>query len=264
MKLTLCTSLYNSERFLNIFIKSIESQTYQNWELLISDDCSNDSTKKNIKDKIKENSKIFLIENKINLGLTRSLINLLKKVDENGYIVRLDDDEIHSSEYLISVACLFNKGHDLIVYTDFPFLASIISRLHTKNKFFASLLLALIGNIGTHGGTSFTNQLYIKSGGYSKSIYLAQDYHLLIRLIQNSKKPIFINSLNFKSFEIPRLKNKLSKDERLLQNIFSLISISALFSEENKNKRISFPIYLLILIISLPIRFLRSIIYKII
>ena len=61
-----------------------------------------------------------------------------------------------------------------------------------------------------------------------------------------------------------QMKSKLSKDERLLQNIFSLISISALFSEENKNKRISFPIYLFILIISLPIRFLRSIIYKII
>jgi glycosyltransferase involved in cell wall biosynthesis len=264
MKLSLCTSLFNSRKYLEIFIKSIETQSYQNWELLLCDDFSQDLTKDFLKEKKKTNKKIFLQENKINLGLTRSLINLINKIDENGYVVRLDDDEIHISEYLISLSYLFKKGHDLIVYTEFPNLAKIISKLHSKNKLLASLFLALIGNIGTHGGTAYTKRLYTKTGGYSKSFFLSQDYHLLIRLLKYSEKPIFVNSLNYKPFEIPRLNQKLSINESLMQKIFSLISISGLFNREAHTKSYTFILFTIVLVISIPIKLIRSILYKII
>ena len=96
MKLSLCTSLFNSKQNLEIFFRSIETQSYQNWELLICDDCSKDSTKNFIREKMETNKKIVFLENKYNLGLTRSLIKLVDKVDENGYVVRLDDDEIQA------------------------------------------------------------------------------------------------------------------------------------------------------------------------
>ena len=264
MKLSLITSLFNSRQFLEIFIQSIESQTYENWEILICNDSSKDSTSKFIKEKKKKDKRIFFYENHTNIGLTRSLIYLIENVKENGYIVRVDDDEIHTSEYLISISYLFKKGHDLIIYTDFPKLARIIKLLHTRNKFFASLFLALIGNIGNHGGTSFTKKLYTKAGGYSKSFYLSQDYHLLIRLVKYSENPIFVDSLNFKPFDIPRVKNKISINEMLMQKVFSLISISSLFNKEAHKKKKSYPAFIIILLISIPIKLIRSILYKIV
>ena len=36
--------VYNGEKYLRESIDSILSQTYSNWELLIMDDCSSDST----------------------------------------------------------------------------------------------------------------------------------------------------------------------------------------------------------------------------
>ena len=34
--------MYNSEKFINSTIQSVQSQTYQNWEMIIVDDASTD------------------------------------------------------------------------------------------------------------------------------------------------------------------------------------------------------------------------------
>ena len=262
MKLYLCTSLFNSSDTIEIFLQNIETQIYDDWHLLICDDCSEDSTKKVLnKKQIEYSEKIKIIENNTNIGLTRSLIKLINYVPDNGYIVRLDDDEIHCSEYLLSIANLFQKEYDLIVYTEYPFIANTLLRIHKYNKFFASLFLSLIGNIGTHGGTSFTKTLYKKAGGYSKAFYLSQDYHLLIRLVKFANKPIFINKKNLKPFDIPRENYKISINESLLQKVFSLVALSALFNKANRN--IQFPIFIFLLILSIPIKLIRSLIFKI-
>ena len=38
------TPVYNSEKYIGETIESVLNQTYQNWEMLIVDDCSSDNT----------------------------------------------------------------------------------------------------------------------------------------------------------------------------------------------------------------------------
>ena len=110
-----------------------------------------------------------------------------------------------------------------------------------------------------HGGISFTKECYSKANGYSKDFRFSQDYNLLIKLLKVSKKPYFINRLDFKPFEIERKSYKLSRNNKTMQKIFGLISIIGIFNEKNKNTKKTFSFFVVLLILSIPTKLIRSI-----
>ena len=61
MKLSIVTSYYNSEEFIDEQAKSILSQTYKNWEWIICDDFSNDGTKAKLIELSKKDDRIRLV-----------------------------------------------------------------------------------------------------------------------------------------------------------------------------------------------------------
>lgn len=65
---SIITPSYNSSKFIGETIKSILAQTYQNWELIITDDCSTDNTCEIIEEYIKNDSRIKLIKLNKNSG----------------------------------------------------------------------------------------------------------------------------------------------------------------------------------------------------
>ena len=96
---SIITPTYNSEKYLEETIKSVQSQTYKNWEMIIIDDCSTDKTVNIIKDASKNDSRIKLITQENNLGpgptRTRAVNNALGR-----YIAFLDSDDIWVPEKL--------------------------------------------------------------------------------------------------------------------------------------------------------------------
>ena len=83
--------VYNAENYLKDAIDSILNQTYQNFELIIVNDGSTDSSEEIINSY--KSNKIKYIENKENLGLIKSLNFGLDKA-KGKYIVRMDADDI--------------------------------------------------------------------------------------------------------------------------------------------------------------------------
>ena len=49
---------YNCAPFIEETIRSIQAQTYGNWEIIIVDDCSTDNTKELVESMIREDSRI--------------------------------------------------------------------------------------------------------------------------------------------------------------------------------------------------------------
>lgn len=65
--------VYNGAATLNEAIQSIVNQTLKDWELIICNDCSTDSTKKLIKNWMEKEPRIHYLENSENLRLAASL-----------------------------------------------------------------------------------------------------------------------------------------------------------------------------------------------
>ena len=84
--------VYNRASFLEVAIKSIINQSYQNWELIIIDDASTDSSQNIIKNFIRQEPRIKLLKNSTNQHIVYSRNKGLKKA-QGKYIAFLDSDD---------------------------------------------------------------------------------------------------------------------------------------------------------------------------
>ena len=92
-KISVLMSAFNDEINVESSILSVLNQTYDNFEFLIMDDFSSDSTKKIIKKYKVKDKRIKIFENSKNIGLTKSLNKLLKEA-RGDLIARQDSDDL--------------------------------------------------------------------------------------------------------------------------------------------------------------------------
>ncbi|MDW8851800.1 glycosyltransferase [Flavobacterium sp. MMLR14_040] len=84
---------YNHENFVVESLNSVLSQSYENIELIIIDDFSNDSSRKTIKNWLENHPDIKFIANESNLGNTKTF-NKALQFAKGGYIIDLAADDI--------------------------------------------------------------------------------------------------------------------------------------------------------------------------
>ena len=96
---TIVTPTWNCARFICETIRSVQAQTYQNWEMIISDDCSTDNTREVIESYLKEDSRIKYICNPKNSGAAITRNNALR-VAKGKWIAFLDSDDLWLSNKL--------------------------------------------------------------------------------------------------------------------------------------------------------------------
>lgn len=92
-KVSVLMSVYNCENTVKKSIDSIINQTFTDWEFIICDDGSKDNTYKFVQEIAKEDSRIILIKNDKNRGLSYSLNHCLK-VAKGVYCARMDGDDL--------------------------------------------------------------------------------------------------------------------------------------------------------------------------
>ena len=111
---------YNKEFFLEETINSILDQNYNNWQLLIIDDCSTDNSKTIIQ-KFSKNEKIKIIYLKKNKGVSFTR-NLGIRLSNSKYISFLDSDDLWTTNKLKDQINFMEKNNYSFTYTDYiPF-----------------------------------------------------------------------------------------------------------------------------------------------
>lgn len=117
IQIDILLATYNGEKYLKTQIDSILNQTYKNIRILINDDCSTDKTRDILKEYEKKDERIKVNYNEKNLGYIKNFENLLKRV-ENDYFMLSDQDDFWMEQKIEkSLNKLLKENADL-VFTD--------------------------------------------------------------------------------------------------------------------------------------------------
>ena len=91
-KISVLMTVYNSERYLRTAIESVLNQSLKDFELIILDDCSTDSSWSIIEKYASQDERIVAIKNEVNLGGCQNL-NKGLKILRGKYMARHDNDD---------------------------------------------------------------------------------------------------------------------------------------------------------------------------
>ncbi len=86
-------------KFIGETIKSVQAQTYQNWELLVQDDCSTDNTREVVAAFAQNDSRIKYACNPVNSGAAITRNNALRRASGR-WVAFLDSDDLWLPEKL--------------------------------------------------------------------------------------------------------------------------------------------------------------------
>ncbi len=118
---SIITPVYNAEKFINTTIESVIKQTYKNWEMLLIDDCSTDSSAEIIKELAKNDSRIRYIKLDKNSGAAVTRNIGLEKA-KGRYVAFLDSDDLWKEEKLQKQLDLIKEKNIAFCFTSYRYI----------------------------------------------------------------------------------------------------------------------------------------------
>lgn len=98
-KVTIVTPSWNSGKYIKETIVSVQAQTYQNWEMIIVDDCSTDNTVDIVKEISEKDPRVRILVQDINGGAAKAR-NRSMQAGTGRFVAYLDADDIWKPEKL--------------------------------------------------------------------------------------------------------------------------------------------------------------------
>lgn len=127
---SIITPSYNSEKFIADTIASVQAQTWKNWEMIIVDDCSSDSTTSIIEEISKDDNRIKLKVFSVNSGPAIARNHAIEGASGK-YITFLDADDLWFPDFI-------ENSIQTIKSTGIPFVFSSYRRADEQLNFIYS------------------------------------------------------------------------------------------------------------------------------
>jgi glycosyltransferase involved in cell wall biosynthesis len=207
MSITVLMTTYNCRQYIPQAIKSVLNQTYKNFELLIIDDGSTDSTQQIVK-RVNDEKIRYIKSNRIgrssalNLGLKEARYDLISFCDA--------DDIIHPHK--IEKQLKLCKNENELIFTDSAFFINdkILYKLRIQNDLnIIKRKVALHGHLGP--SVLFNRKFILENGGFNSELLAFEDYDLWLRILNKSKIIIVPEVLYFQRLR----KNSLSTTQTM-------------------------------------------------
>ena len=182
---SIITPSYNSAEFIAETIESILAQTYTNWELLITDDCSTDKTNEIVSQYIQKDNRIKLFNLTKNSGAGVARNNSIKKA-KGRYLAFCDSDDCWLPEKLEKQLRFMEENNCSFSYTSYYTCeenGTIKGKILAPSKisYFNLICNDNMGCLTTMYNTEKIGKLYMPT------IRKRQDWGYKLMIIQKSK-----------------------------------------------------------------------------
>ncbi len=183
-------SVYNGETYLEEAIESVRKQTFQNWELIVINDCSTDSTANILAELAQKDERIKVHTNEVNLRLPTSL-NKAISLSSGKYIARMDADDICLPDRLEKQYQFMEENSDVAL--------SSCRFMTVKNGVYMSggaggrcdhqalKAMLLVANPILHPGVIAKAEV-MKTFGYDTTLTCTEDLELWTRMVIGNQK----------------------------------------------------------------------------
>jgi glycosyltransferase involved in cell wall biosynthesis len=183
---TFIVAVYNCDHYLSESLKSLQSQTYNNFKIIIVDDNSTDRTYEILEEFIGTEKRAQLIKHCKNMGRSASRNRALYNVDTE-YVAILDADDIALPERLQKQIEFMQEHPETDILgcgTEFINSKGESTDKWIPNESAQDLWQCLItsGPPFAHSSVLFRTAALKKVGGYRPQFVYAQDYDLYLRL----------------------------------------------------------------------------------
>ncbi|MFW6015694.1 MAG: glycosyltransferase [bacterium] len=189
--LSVVMSVYNAEKYLSESIESILNQTLTEFDFIIINDKSTDSSLDIIKKYATKDKRIKLINNEKNIGLTKSL-NKAINISNGKYIARMDADDIAHLERLEKQYKYLDKHPEVVVLGTSGFTINedgdIINERNVPLQFKKIKQVLRYVNPMIHPSVMFRKKEIKHIGNYNEVYDKVQDYELWFRCVAQGYK----------------------------------------------------------------------------
>lgn len=235
-KISIIVACYNTgDKYLKDMIESVLNQTYQNFELCISDGSDNENVHRYIKENYRNNEKIKYVRLDDNYGISVNM-NAALELATGDFLALYDhDDFLEPNTFFECVKALQGENRADVIYTD-------EDRYDDASKLYIDPCFKPDFNVDLFRSHNFVTHFFMVNmdivkeiGGMKKEYDGAQDYDFMFRVFEKTEKIHHIHKVlyHWRVYEASTAGNPESKlyaydaGKRALEDHYKRIGIEA-------------------------------------
>jgi len=227
-------SVYNAMPYLPQAVESILGQTFGDFEFIVINDASTDESREVI-DSYRD-ARIRLLDNKENLGLTRSLNRAFQHA-QGEFIARQDADDISLTQRLEKQISFLRDHQDVgLLGTSYQVINEAGQVLYTSHPPASDTeirWITLFHNAFCHTSVMFRRNVVLQDTyPYNEAMRYAQDYELWSRLLRTTRAANLGEPLVQNRTHAANITTQQSESQKRLASEVSLANLRNLLGED--------------------------------
>ena len=193
-------SVYNNAEYVGQAVESILNQSYGEFEFLITNDCSSDGSRDILKHYAERDKRIILIDNKKNIGLTKSLNRMIERA-RNPFLARMDADDIAMPDRFERQIEVFRHNPEVdIVFGDTVLIDKNGAEVCRSWRPDEKTILEVLPNrcYIPHPTVMMRKEAVQAVGGYDEEFWTGQDKNLWLRMLDAGKRFCYLPDILLK------------------------------------------------------------------